>query len=221
MSRARVLLADDHELFREGLAGLIASQPDMEVVGQADDGFEAAMLARQLCPDLLVIDISMPVCDGLEAIRLIRESQDGAGLRILVLTVHDEDAKLFDAIRAGANGYLLKNTSASDFLRTVRSALAGEALLPPKLAARLLDEFARMARSVAGQGPIGSGGASGLTDREQEVLALIAQELTDQQIAQRLSISLHTAKSHVRNILAKLHAVNRHQAVRIARGEEN
>ena len=125
MTRSRILLADDHELFREGLAGLINSQPDMEVVGQAGDGFEAAALTRQLRPDLLVIDISMPVCNGLEAIRLIRESQDAASVRVLVLTVHDEDAKLFDAVRAGANGYLLKNTNAADFLRAVRAALAG------------------------------------------------------------------------------------------------
>ncbi|MBI3959958.1 MAG: response regulator transcription factor [Chloroflexi bacterium] len=221
MTRSRILLADDHELFREGLAGLINSQPDMEVAGQAGDGFEAAALTRQLRPDLLVIDLSMPVCDGLEAIRLIRQNQDGAGLRILVLTVHDEDAKLFEAIRAGANGYLLKNTSAADFLRTVRAALAGEALLPPKLAARLLDEFARLARSAAGHGPAGSSGSTNLTEREREVLALIAQESTDQEIARQLSISLHTAKSHVRNILAKLHAVNRHHAVRIARGQDN
>ncbi|HRJ40329.1 MAG: response regulator transcription factor [Caldilineaceae bacterium] len=216
MTRSRILLADDHELFREGLAGLITSQPDMEVVGQASDGFEAATLARQLRPDLLITDISMPVCDGLEAIRMTRQSQAGAGLRILVLTVHDEDAKLFEAIRAGANGYLLKNTSATDFLRTVRAALAGEALLPPKLAARLLDEFTRLARRAP---TVEMTSAPNLTEREQEVLALIAQDLTDQAIARQLSISLHTAKSHVRNILAKLHAVNRHHAVQIASGQ--
>lgn len=218
MARFRILLADDHELFREGLAGLINSQPDLEVVGQASDGFEAVTLARQLRPDLLVTDISMPICDGLEATRLIRESQNATDLRILVLTVHDEDTKLFDAIRAGANGYLLKNTNAADFLRTVRAALAGEALLPPKLAARLLDEFARLARLPARHEAAGSVGSTNLTDREQEVLALIAQDASDQEIARQLSISLHTAKSHVRNILSKLHAVNRHHAVRIASG---
>lgn len=221
MSRWRILLADDHELFREGLAGLIASQPDMEVAGQAGDGFEAATLARQLRPDLLVTDISMPVCDGLEAIWLIRHSQELTSLRILVLTVHDEDAKLFEAIRAGANGYLLKNTSASDFLRTVRAALAGEALLPPKLAARLLDEFARLAaHSTVGHPAQSENAHEVLTWREQEVLGLVATGASDNEIAESLSLSIHTVKTHMRHILAKLHAVNRHHAVRIVQGKE-
>ena len=219
MSKRRVLLADDHELFREGLAELIAGQPDLEVAGQAGDGFEALTLARDLHPALIVMDISMPVCDGLEATRLIRAAEGTADIRIVILTVHDEDEKLFEAIKAGANGYLLKSINSSEFLRAVRAALAGEALLPPKLAARLLDEFARLAAvSPAGSQETGSPSFSEeLTAREQEVLAQIATGASDREIAERLSLSVHTVKSHVRNILAKLHAVNRRAAVSQAR----
>ncbi len=149
MSRWRLLLADDHELFRAGLAGLINSQPDLQVIGQASDGFEALTLARDLRPALLVMDISMPICNGVEAVRLIRATPELADLRIVMLTVHDDDEHLFAAIRAGANGYLLKNTNSAEFLRGVRAALAGEAILPPKLAARLMDEFARLASQSA------------------------------------------------------------------------
>ena len=150
MTRARILLADDHDLFREGLAGLINAQPDLEVAGQAGDGLEALTLARDLKPDLIVMDINMPICDGLEATRLIRSEWPDA--RIVILTVHDEDEKLFEAIKAGAQGYMLKSLHSADFLRGVRSALNGEAVLPPQLAARLLKEFARFGRGNAGEG---------------------------------------------------------------------
>ena len=115
---ARILLVDDHELFREGLARLIEAQADLTVVGQAGDGLEALTLARDLQPDLIIMDINMPICDGLEATRLIRESL--SDVRIVILTVHDQDEKLFAAIRAGANGYMLKDTNSADFLRGVR-----------------------------------------------------------------------------------------------------
>ena len=212
MSRARILLADDHDLFREGLAGLIDAQPDLEVVGQGADGLEALALARDLHPDLIVIDIKMPVCDGLEATRLIRAAWPEA--RIVILTVHDEDETLFEAIKAGASGYLLKDTNSTDFLRGVRGALAGEAALPPALAARLLDEFARLAKQAVPHSP--SSASSDLTPREREVLNLIATGATDKEISAQLSLSLHTVKSHVRSILSKLHAANRRQAVKLA-----
>jgi DNA-binding NarL/FixJ family response regulator len=224
MSRWRVMLVDDHELFRQGLAGLLEQQPDIQVVGQAGDGFEALTLARELRPSLIVMDVSMPVCDGLEATRLLREREELAGTQILILTVHDEDEKLFDAIKAGANGYLLKNTSSTEFLRGVRAVLAGEAILPPKLAARLLDEFARLAAQTPHDAGRDSAPnqtdrtlAQALTAREREVLAHIAQGATDRAIADDLSLSLHTVKTHVRNILSKLHAANRHAAVNQAR----
>lgn len=212
MARARILLADDHDLFREGLAGLINAQPDMETIGQANDGLEALMLARDLKPDLIIMDINMPICDGLEAIRLIRA--DWPDARIVMLTVHEEDHKLFEAVRSGARGYMLKSLHASDFLRGVRAVLSGEAVLPPKLAVHLLDEFARLAdRSAPASAAIE---VSDLTAREREVLDLIATGATDKEIANKLSLSLHTVKSHVRNILAKTHAINRRHAARLA-----
>lgn len=211
MTASRILLADDHVLFREGLAGLIRSQSDLQVVGQADDGLEALSLARDLQPDLIVIDIKMPVCDGLEATRLIRGALPD--VRILILTVHDEDEKLFEAVKSGANGYLLKNIGSAEFLGGVRATLAGDAVLPPRLASQLLLEFARLAGQAARQPATPW---ADLTPREGEVLNLLATGATDKQIAARLSLSLYTVKSHVRSILSKLHAVNRRDAVRLA-----
>jgi DNA-binding NarL/FixJ family response regulator len=211
MTRTRLVLADDHDLFREGLASLIDAQPDMEVVGQAGDGLEALTLARDLHPDLIAMDINMPICDGLEATRLIRAEWPEAC--ILILTVHDEDEKLFEAIKAGASGYMLKNVGSADFLRGVRSLLAGEAVLPPKLAAHLISEFARLAVRPVPEPP---SDIHDLTPRERETLNLIAGGATDKEIAAQLTLSLHTVKSHVRSILAKLHAANRRQAARLA-----
>ena len=210
----RILLADDHDLFRQGLAGLINDQPDLEVVGQAGDGLEALTLARDLQPDLIVMDIKMPVCDGLEATRLIRATLPEA--RILILTVHEEDEKLFEAIRSGAGGYLLKSVHAAEFLQGVRAVMAGEAVLPPRLAARLLQEFARLAvLREAGDASLES---PDLTPRERQVLGLIAVGATDKEIAARLVLSIHTVKTHVRSILSKLQVANRRQAARLAGG---
>lgn len=220
MSRWRIVLADDHELFRAGLAELIGSQPDLQVVGQASDGFEALTLARDLRPALIVMDISMPVCDGLEATRLIRAAEGLSDIRIVMLTVHDEDEKLFEAIRAGANGYLLKSTNSTEFLRGVRAAVAGEALLPPKLAARLITEFGRLSAAAPSEGSRGASHdaeVDSLTFRERTVLELIATGASDREIAESLSLSVHTVKTHVRNVLAKLHAANRRAAVTQAR----
>lgn len=210
MPRFRILLTDDHDLFREGLAGLINAQLDLEVVGQANDGLEALTLARDLKPDLIVMDIKMPLCDGLEATRLIRAEIPDA--KILMLTVHDEEEKLFEAIKAGAGGYLLKSTHSADFLNGVRGALAGEAVLPPKLATRLLDEFVRLANRPQPEATT----TTDLTSRELEVLQLIATQASDKEIAAQLNLSLHTVKTHVRNILGKLHAVNRRHAATLA-----
>lgn len=213
MKYGRVLLVDDHQLFREGLAGLLDAQPDLEVVGQAGDGLEALTLARDLQPALILMDIEMPICDGLEATRLLRSESPQA--RIVMLTVHDEEEKLFEAIKAGAAGYILKSANSSEFLSSVRGALSGEAPLPPRLAAKLLDEFARLAtHPAAAEKPDTE---PDLTNRELEVLNLVATGATNQDIADQLSISIHTVKSHVRNILSKLHASNRRQAARLAR----
>jgi DNA-binding NarL/FixJ family response regulator len=214
MSRARLILADDHDLFREGLAGLINAQPDLEVAGQAGDGLEALMLARDVKPDLIIMDINMPICDGLEATRLIRVEWPAAP--IVMLTIHDEDEHLFEAIKAGAQGYMLKSFHSADFLRGVRSALNGEAVLPPQLAVRLLQEFARLSTQPAAPAAEGRSETYGLTGREIEVLDLIATGATDKEIAAQLALSLHTVKSHVRNILSKTHAINRRQAAKLA-----
>ena len=209
---ARILLVDDHELFREGLAGLVNAQDDLTVVGQAGDGLEALTLARDLQPDLIVMDINMPICDGLEATRLIREALPE--VRIVMLTVHDLDEKLFAAIKAGANGYMLKDTSSGAFLLGVRSALGGEARLPPKLAASLLNAYAQLAKQPSTQVPTEEN--PDLTPRELEVLNMIAVGASNLEISDQLCISVHTTKSHVRSILGKLHTVNRRQAARLA-----
>ncbi|MCK6623788.1 MAG: DNA-binding response regulator [Anaerolineae bacterium] len=213
MSQARILLADDHELFREGLAALLNIQPDLTVAGQAGDGFEALTLARDLQPDLIVMDISMPICDGLEATRLIRATPTLLEAKILVLTVHEKDDKLLEAIKAGANGYLLKSTGSADFLKGIRGALAGEAVLPPKLAVRLLEEFARLANHPQLTAVELS---ATLTQREHEILSRVAGGASDKEIAAQLFLSRHTVKTHLRSILSKLHAVNRRQAAQLA-----
>ncbi len=213
MKKLSILLVDDHQLFREGIASLLNAQQDLEVTGQAGDGLEALTLVRDLKPDLIMMDISMPVCNGLEATRHILARFPET--RILILTVHEEEQKLFEAIRAGASGYLLKSSDSDTFLLGVRGALQGHAHLPPRLAANLLEEFARIGKKAPASHPT-SEDLPDLTSREQDVLALIAQRATDKEIATHLSISVHTVKTHVRNILKKLHLSNRRQAARVA-----
>lgn len=212
MDRIRVLLADDHALFREGLAGILSAQPDFEVVGEASDGLEALVKAQELVPDLILMDVGMPGCDGLEATRRIKHELPA--VTIVMLTVRDEEEKLFEAIKSGAQGYLLKNIRSREMLALLRGAVRGQAAITPALAGRMLEEFRRLSR----QAPWDAGAeAMALTNREQEVLSLVAEGATDQEIADTLSISLHTAKSHMRNILAKLHVSSRREAARYAR----
>ena len=212
MSVYRLLVVDDHELLRQGIVALLNDQPDMEVVGQAGDGFEALTLARDIEPDLILMDVNMPICNGVEATRRIRAAPDMGQPRIVMLTIHDEDQVLFDAIRAGANGYLLKDTKSAPFLQAVRAVLAGEAILPPELTASLLEVFARLPQRPS----LPAEEMPDLTAREREVLTLIAADLTDKEIADRLSLSIYTVKSHVRSILSKMQAHNRRQAARLA-----
>jgi len=212
MERIRVLLADDHTLFREGLASILNAQADFEVVGEADDGLEALVKARELVPDLILMDIGMPGCDGLEATRRIK--QELPAVTIVMLTVHDEEEKLFEAIKSGAQGYLLKNIRSREMVTLLRGAVRGEAAITPTLAGRMLEEFRRLSRMVpldADAEPVI------LTQREQEVLSLVAEGRTDKEIADALVISLYTVKNHMRNILAKLHVSSRHEAARYAR----
>lgn len=209
MSRARILLADDHKLVRPGLAALIAAQPDMELIGVAGDGLEALALACELRPDLVIMGLGPPVGDGLAAMRQIRRSVPEA--RVLALAVEEDEASLFEAVKAGARGYILKSASSASFLSAVRAVLGDEAALPPRLALSLLDEFARLA-SVPAAGP-----SEPLTARELEVLRGLAAGMGDKAIAGKLGLSLPTVKARVRSILHKLHAADRVQAARLAR----
>jgi len=208
----QVLLADDHALFREGLSGILAAQPDFEIVGQAADGLEAIAKARALKPDLILMDIKMPSCDGLEATRLIKAALPN--VKIIVLTVHEENEKLFEAVRSGAEGYILKNTLPEDFLRLVRGVSEGKAAINRAMAARILAEFSRLPPP-----PDPANDYQPLTRREKEVLALAAEGNTDQEIADTLTLSLHTVKTHMRHILAKLHAASRREAAEVAAQE--
>lgn len=212
MARIRVLLVDDHALFREGLASILGAQPDFEIVGEAEDGLEAVVKAHALKPDLILMDITMPGCDGIEATRRIKHLLPET--TIVMLTVHDEEEKLFEAICAGAQGYLLKNMRARDMSQLLRGAVRGEAAITPALAGRILEEFRRLARVAP---PSEEADAFALTARERQVLGLIAEGASDKEIADALGISLYTVKSHVRNILAKLHASSRHEAAYRAR----
>ncbi len=203
----RVLLADDHALFRAGIASVLRAW-GMDVVGQAANGVEALELARALRPDLVLMDVAMPEADGLQATRLIKAELPE--IRIVIVTVSDEDEYLFEAIKSGAEGYLLKDMSENELERTLRALEAGEPALSPGLAAKLLDEFGRLAR----EGPAKDEGE--LSAREREVLQLVAEGATNREVAGKLYLSEHTVNFHMRNILQKLHLRNRAQAVAYA-----
>ncbi len=208
MTRARILLVDDHELFREGVAKVIKNQPDMEVVGQAEDGLEALTLAHELRPDLIIMDINMPLSNGLEATALIHASVPES--IIIMLTAYEEEEKLFDAIKAGAQGYILKSSSPAGLLGGIRGALDGESSIPRKLARQFLAEFSKISKQP---GNLASEDTTPvLTNREREILDVMASGASNQEIADQLGISLQTVKSHVSNILTKLQAKSRHQA---------
>jgi len=214
MTKARVLIADDHGLFREGLASIISSQPDFDLVGVAQDGVEALVKAKALKPDLILMDIQMPGCDGIEATRLIQ--QELPETKIVIVTVSEEDENLFEAIKSGAHGYILKSVSTKDLLTQVHSVLEGGGAISAKLAGRMLDEFRRMSLRPE---PEEAREGSSLSRRELEVLAQAAAGATDKEIAQALSLSVYTVKSHMRNLLTKLQVSNRREAGRYAQSK--
>lgn len=209
----RVMLADDHALFREGLAGIIASQPDMEVVGEANDGLEAFVKAQELKPDLILMDVQMPGTDGLDAARQIKQVLPET--TIVMLTVRDDDEKLFEALKNGAQGYLLKEIRSQEMLAMLRGAMQNEAALSPALAGRVLGEFRRLSK----HGIVNTDDDSGLTEREQQVLLKVAEGATDKEIAEALTISLNTVKTHIRNILSKLQVSSRREAAKVAKSK--
>lgn len=205
----RVLLVDDHALFRDGIASLLKAW-GIEVAGQASDGEEALLKARALRPDLILMDVKMPRCNGLEATRLIKAQLPD--VKIVMLTVSDDEQDLFEAIKAGAQGYLLKNLRAEEFMEMLTGISQGEAALSPVLAVKILDEFARQAAREAAS----SSARDHLSERERDVLGLIAQGATNKAIASALVISENTVRYHIKNILAKLHLRNRAQAAAFA-----
>lgn len=212
MDKLRVLVVDDHALFREGLVGILNGQPDIEVVGEASDGLEALVLARTLRPGIILMDMTMPGTDGIEATRLIR--QELPETRIVILTVRDEEEKLFEAIKSGAQGYLLKTIRARQLVDMLHAVQNGEAAISPSLAARVMAEFRRLANTAPAAAE-GDAALSVLTPREREVLTLIARGATDREIAAELTVSLYTVKAHVRAVLQKLQVVSRREAARV------
>jgi DNA-binding NarL/FixJ family response regulator len=208
----RVVIVDDQALVRGGFSVIVDSADDLEVVGEAGDGLEAVEVVRATSPDVVLMDIRMPEVDGLEATRRLGADPATAGSRILVLTTFDLDEYVYDALRAGASGFLLKDTLPDDLLAAIRIVAAGDALISPRITRRLIEEFAhRPDPSAASLAPVG-----GLTERELEVLALVAKGLSNAEIATELIMSPATAKTHVSRLLTKLDARDRTQLVMIA-----
>ncbi len=203
----RVLIADDQGMVRSGFTILLNAQPDIEVVGEAVDGQEAVAISAELRPDVVLMDVRMPVMDGLAATRLIRAGDDPP--RVLVLTTFDLDDYVYEALRAGASGFLLKDASAQELSNAVRVVAGGDALLAPAVTRRLISEFARMG---APRGP-DARRAEGLTERETEVLGLVARGMSNSEIAAKLIVAEQTVKTHVGRILMKLGLRDRTQAV--------
>jgi DNA-binding NarL/FixJ family response regulator len=206
----RVLVADDQTLVRAGFVALLDAQDDIEVVGEADNGAAAVQLTQRHTPDVVLMDIRMPTLDGLAATRAIVGDSALGGVRVVVLTTFDLDEYVFEAMRAGASGFLVKHTEPSELVRAVRVVAAGEALLSPSVTRRLMEEFASRAKAPAAVA------LPDLTTREREVMALVAEGLTNSEIGDRLFMSPATARTHVSRILGKLGARDRTQLVVLA-----
>jgi DNA-binding NarL/FixJ family response regulator len=209
----RTMIVDDHALFRRGLEMVLEGEPDIDLVGQASDGAEAVEKAAESLPDIVLMDIRMPRSNGIEACRAVKEAAPSA--KIVILTISDEEEDLFEAIRAGASGYLLKDIPLDEVADTVRAVHGGQSLINPSMAGKLLTEFAALARrdddERAQEVP-----APRLTEREMQVLKLVARGMNNRDIAKELFISENTVKNHVRNILEKLQIHSRMEAVMVA-----
>ena len=203
-----IVLADDQSLIRAGLRALIDAQDDLDVVGEAGDGAEAVRVVTETRPDVVLMDVRMPDLDGLEATRRIVADPALADVRVVILTTFELDEYVFEALRSGASGFLVKDTEPADLLRAVRAAAAGDALLSPGVTRRLIEEFATRAKP-AGLAPQ----LDLLTEREREVMALVAEGLSNDEIAARLVVSPATAKTHVSRAMIKLNARDRAQLV--------
>ena len=209
----RAMIVDDHALFRRGLEMVLEEEPDIELVGQASDGAEAVEKAAESLPDVVLMDIRMPRSSGIEACRAMKEAAPSA--KIVILTISDEEEDLFEAIRAGASGYLLKDIPLDEVADAVRAVHGGQSLINPSMAGKLLTEFATLAKrddeERAQEVP-----APRLTEREMQVLKLVARGMNNRDIAKELFISENTVKNHVRNILEKLQIHSRMEAVMVA-----
>lgn len=205
--RIRVLIADDHQVVRDGLSAILQTKDDIVVVGEARDGMEAVEKTRQLQPDVVLMDISMPRMNGVEATKLIKEHVPQA--RVVVLTMYEEEEYIFDLVKTGVAGYLLKTSDSALIVKAIRAAAKGESFLHPAIAGKILTEFTNLAEH-RGKSP--AKGKSDLTEREQGVLQEIAEGNTNKEIANHLSISEKTVKNHVRNIFHKLDVDDRTQA---------
>lgn len=209
----RTMIVDDHALFRRGLEIVLITEPDIEVVGEAGDGAEAVQKAGESLPDIVLMDVRMPRSSGIEACRAIKEVAPSA--KIIILTMSDEEEDLFEAIRAGASGYLLKDIPLDQVAEAVRAVHGGQSLISPPMAGKLLSEFAALARREVDERPQ-QVPAPKLTDREMQVLKLVARGMNNRDIAKALFISDNTVKNHVRNILEKLQIHSRMEAVMVA-----
>ena len=206
----RVLLVDDHALFRRGIASILAAERGFQVVGEAADGLEALERARELMPDVILMDIFMPGANGLEATRRIKEALPY--VKIVILTVSEEDQNLFEAIKSGAQGYLLKKIEPQELFAMLKGVVQGDAPISRAMATKILREFALQARQTAAP----SSPAANLSPREKEVLDLVTQGKSNKEIAAALAIAENTVKNHLKNILEKLHLENRVQAATYA-----
>ena len=204
MEPMRILLVDDYILFRKGLRALLDVQPDFEVAGEAENGQEALEQAHKLMPDLILMDIAMPVCDGLEATRRVLAQMPY--VKIVILTVAEDDQSLFEAIKSGAYGYLLKKLEPDELFEMLRGVSRGEAPISRYMASKIMREFSQLAQENAPKSE-----TQQLTDREREVLQLVAQGLSNKAIADKLVVAENTVKNHLKNILTKLHLENRVQ----------
>ncbi|MER6271867.1 response regulator [Streptomyces sp. NPDC001797] len=209
---ARVVVADDQTVVREGIVMLLGLLPGVKVVGAAGDGEEAVRLVAELSPDVVLMDLRMPRCDGVEATRRIRSEYPGT--QVVVLTTFADDESLFPALRAGARGYLTKDAGGDEIVRAVESVLSGDAGLSPSIQRRLLERL-----SQPEPAPVATEAPDGLTARETEVLVLIAEGFTNQEIARKLHVSTATVKTHINNLFAKTGLKDRAQAVRYAYGK--
>ena len=212
MEPVKVLVVDDHTLFRRGIVTVLANQENISVVGEANNGLEAIEKAAELAPDVIVMDLNMPQCNGLEATQVLQARMPQ--INILVLTVSENEADLFRAIKFGATGYILKNTEPEELVQAIAHIAQGGVIISPVMAAKLLTEFKGSATGVKAKAAVDEEAA--LSPREDEVLRLVAQGATNKEIADSLFISENTVKTHLRNIMDKLHLANRSQAAAYA-----